>query len=328
LIANAWAALDFWTYEPRHLIVAPLSHGANGLLNILTASGAHHVIRPRFDRSLVLDLIEDLGITDLFLPPTAVYSLLADPSLEQRDLQTLRHIVYAGAPISAEKLREGLTKIGAVFTQFFGQAEAPLTATCLSPADHVDALEHHPHRLSSCGRPTLFTELAALGEQDELLEHGKLGEIGIRGPLAMAGYVGEPPRSAEQWHRTGDVGYVDRDGYVFLVDRKRDVIVSGGFNVFPIEVEQALWSIPEVEDCAVIGLPDEKWGEAVTAFVLLKEGMNSNETQMIAHCRKVVGPVKAPKSIRIVESLPRSPVGKVLKRELRDQFWTSRDRKV
>jgi acyl-CoA synthetase (AMP-forming)/AMP-acid ligase II len=327
-IANAWSALDFRSYDPVHLVVAPLSHAASTMTIMLTAAGAHHVVQRRFDVQAVIGAIESQRVTDMYLPPTAIYNLLADPTIADRDMSSLRHIFYAGAPMSSQKLREGLELIGPVFTQFYGQAEAPLTATCLTPEEHVEAAEKHPHRLTSCGRPTLFTEVAILDDGGNTVATGERGEVGILGPLAMDGYVGDTKRAPTQWLLTGDIGYVDDDGYLYLIDRKRDVIVSGGFNVFPIEVEQALWARTEVEDCAVIGLPDEKWGEAVTAFVVLKPGMYADESDLIRYCKATVGSVKAPKAIQFVETLPKSPVGKVLKRALRDQFWPDAERVI
>jgi acyl-CoA synthetase (AMP-forming)/AMP-acid ligase II len=328
MVANAWSALDLGTYHPIHLVVAPMSHAAGTMATILTPAGATHIIQEKFDAGAVLQAIRTQAITDLYLPPTAIYGLLAHPSAREGGFESLRHIFYAGAPMSAEKLREGLEIFGVVFTQFYGQTEAPLTATCLTPAEHADALVNAPHRLLSCGRPTLFTEIGILNDDGTLAATGENGEVGIRGPLAMMGYVGDRRRTLDEWHRTGDVGHFDSDGYLFLVDRKRDVIVSGGFNVYPIEVEQVLWAHEAVEDCAVIGIPDEKWGESVTAVVQLKPGSSVTADELIALCRDALGPIKSPKRVDFMDKLPKSPVGKVLKRDLRDTYWVGQERRI
>ncbi|MFT3854101.1 MAG: AMP-binding protein [Ilumatobacteraceae bacterium] len=327
-IANAWGALDLGTYRTVHLVVAPISHAAGSMALILTPAGATHLVLPKFDAGAVIEAIREHQVTDIYLPPTAIYGLLADPEIHGGGLGSLRHIFYAGAPMSAEKLREGIEVLGPVFTQFYGQAEVPLTATCLTPAEHEHALREAPHRLLSAGRPTLFTDLAILNDDDTLASVGQNGEVGVRGNLAMWGYVGDRRRRNDEYHRTGDVGHLDEDGYLYLVDRKRDVIVSGGFNVFPIEVEQVIWANSAVEDCAVIGIPDEKWGEAVTAVVQIKPGMSVSADELIAACREALGPIKAPKRVDFVDALPKSPVGKVLKRDLREKYWVGQERRI
>ncbi|MFT3854631.1 MAG: AMP-binding protein [Ilumatobacteraceae bacterium] len=328
MVANVWARLPLESYTPVNLVVPPLSHAAGAFALILTPAGVRHVVHESFDAEKVIRALVDEQITDLYLPPTAIYNLLAHPDVRSYSYPHLRHLYYAGSPISGDKLREAMEVFGEVMTQFYGQSEVPLTAVCLTPADHATALGDHPERILSCGRPTILTDITILDDDDNELAPGERGEVAARGDLVMNGYLGDATRAPLDWHRTGDVGYFDELGYLYLIDRKRDVIVSGGFNVFPIEVEQVLWAHPAVEDCAVIGIPHEKWGEQVTGVVQLKPGMSATAEELILRCREELGPIKAPKQIDFVDELPKSPVGKVLKRELRDTYWEGHDRKI
>jgi acyl-CoA synthetase (AMP-forming)/AMP-acid ligase II len=205
----------------------------------------------------------------------------------------------------------------------------------MSPAEVADAVADPSkrYRLLSAGRATLICSgMEAMAEDGTILPPGETGEIVMRGPTAMREYLDDPAATAEAqahgWHHTGDIGYRDADGYIFITDRKRDMIVSGGFNLFPFEIEQVLLAHPAVQDCAVIGVPDEKWGEAVKACVQLKAGANATEADLIAVCKEALGSMKAPKSVDFIDDLPRSPVGKVLKRELRAPYWVGQTRQV
>jgi len=197
----------------------------------------------------------------------------------------------------------------------------------------VAALEtNNRHRLASCGKISPFMRLEVMSDDGKILPHGERGEIVLRGGLIMKGYYKNPEATKEAstfgWHHTGDIGVIDEDGFVYIVDRKKDMIISGGFNVFPSEVEQVLWSHPAVQDCAVIGVPDEKWGEAVKAVVELKPGAKATPDELIALAKEKLGGVKAPKSVDFLAALPRSPVGKVLKKDLRATYWTGHERKI
>ncbi len=317
--------------RPIYLVAAPLTHAAGVVSIPLLAVGATVVLIPRADPEAVMTAIQHHRVTTLFLPPTVIYELLAHPNVRTCDFSSLRTLIYAAAPMSVAKLRLAMEVFGPVMLQTYGQAEAPMVCTILTRQDHVDALkESAGKRLESCGRPSLLTELAILDERGESLSAGEVGEIAVRGDLVMAGYWrGGPapiPDDMPAWHLTGDIGYCDRDGYVYITDRKRDMIISGGFNVFPSEVEQVLWAHESVKDCAVIGVPDEKWGEAVCAVVELKSGMSVTEAELIALCKATLGSVKAPKKVLFWSTLPRSGVGKVLKREIRARFWLGTDR--
>ena len=204
---------------------------------------------------------------------------------------------------------------------------------CLSPADHdVIGDPEKERRLSSCGRPGMFTQVEIMDDEGNILGSEERGEIVVRGNLVSLGYHNNPAATEEVrrfgWHHTRDVGFKDRDGYVYIVDRKNDMIISGGFNIYPNEIEQVIWSHPAVQDCAVIGVPDEKWGEAVKAVIELKPGSQAQETELLAFCRERLGGLKCPKSVEIWSELPRSPVGKVLKKDIRQKFWAGRTRNI
>ena len=332
MIANFYAAMPT-RKPPVHLVIAPMTHAAGGVGIMLMAAGATQVILPGFDAAKVVSVIETDGVTHLFLPPTAIYVLLAHPGLREHDFSSLEHFIYAAAPMSVERLKECLDVFGPVMTQTFGQAEAPMLCTFLSPDDHaVIGDPAREHRLASCGRPTLLTPVAIMDDDGRLLGPDERGEIVVRGNLVMPGYYKNPYATREVsghgWHHTGDIGFKDRDGYVYIVDRKKDMIISGGFNVYPSEVEQVIWAHPAVQDCAVIGVPDDKWGEAVKAVIELKPGATVTEDEIIQLCKDKVGSVKAPKTVEFWDSLPRSPVGKVRKKDIRESFWKGQTRAV
>jgi acyl-CoA synthetase (AMP-forming)/AMP-acid ligase II len=208
-----------------------------------------------------------------------------------------------------------------------------MLCTYLSPQDHmVIGDSRREGRLASCGRPTLSTRVGIMDDNGKLLAPGQVGEIVVRGSLVMAGYYKNPEATKEAstfgWHHTGDIGKIDDEGFVFIVDRKRDMIITGGFNVYPSEVEQVIWAHPAVQDCAVVGIPDEKWGEAVTAVIELKSGATLSADEVIAFCKERLGSVKAPKRVEFWPSLPRTPVGKVRKKDVRDRFWEGQLRRI
>jgi acyl-CoA synthetase (AMP-forming)/AMP-acid ligase II len=227
--------------------------------------------------------------------------------------------------MSASRLEEALARLGPVLGQLFGQSEAPMMISTLAPAEHFrDDGTVATERLSSAGRPTPLTIVAIMDDEGHQLAVGERGEIVIRGPLVMAGYYKNPQATAETsqhgWHHTGDIGYLDADGYLFIVDRAKDMIITGGFNVYSAEVEQVLLAHPAVQDCAVIGLPDEKWGERVTAVVQLRPGQAVTGDEIRAFVKDRLGSVKAPKQVEVWPDLPRSKVGKVLKVEVKAQL--------
>lgn len=334
---ETWAALvgAFWRCmaadaPPTHLVAGPMTHAAGVLALCAMAGGGTNVVIGKADPAAILDAIERQGVTHLYLPPTVIYALLDHPGVRDRDFSRLRHLVVAAAPIAPARLREAMAVFGPVVCQCYGQAEAPMFLTFLSTRDLLDGPDG---RWSSCGRPTGAAELAILGPDGAPLGPGRRGEIAARGPLVMAGYLDNPQATAaittaEGWRLTGDIGFIDEDAFVHIVDRAKDMIITGGFNVFSAEVEQVILEHPAVLECAVIGVPDPKWGEAVKAVVELKAGAAGVEAEIIAQVRARLGPVHAPKSVEVWPALPRSPAGKVVKAEVRARFWRGRDRSV
>jgi acyl-CoA synthetase (AMP-forming)/AMP-acid ligase II len=324
-------------YGPQQPIVnlaaAPMTHTAGFLSIPVSARGGTVVVLPKPDPAALLDAIEKHRVTEFFLPPTVIYRLLEFPGIERRDLSSLRYFMYGAAPMSVEKLKQALTVFGPIMQQGYGQSEAPGAISCLRPGDHfVDGKFASDERLSSCGLPSALNALAIMDEHGQALPPGATGEICIRGDIVMKGYYKQPEKTAETivngWLHTGDVGSVDAEGFLHITDRKRDMIISGGFNVFPSEVEQVLWTHPSVLDCAVIGVPDADWGEAVKAVVELKPGSQATASELIAFCKQKLGSVKSPKTVDFVPTLPRSPAGKVLKKDLREPYWRNAGRRI
>jgi fatty-acyl-CoA synthase len=323
------SALTLMSYpfgpRPRYLALAPLTHAAGVLCFPVMTLGGQIVIMPKPDLTEFLALIERHHITHTFLPPTLIYMLLDDPGLAQADLTSLQCLWYGAAPMSVSRLEEALSRIGPVMGQLFGQSEAPMMISTLAPADHFhEDGSLARERLSSAGRPTPLTTVAIMDDEGHVLDPGERGEIVVRGPLVMAGYYKNPAASADAtrhgWHRTGDIGYLDGDNYLFIVDRAKDMIITGGFNVYSAEVEQALLAHPAIQDCAVVGLPDEKWGERVTAVLQLRPGHTVTQDEAKAFVKERIGSVKAPKQVEIWPDLPRSKVGKVLKPEIKSRL--------
>lgn len=316
---------------PVNLVAAPMTHAAGPLALASMALGGSVVILPKFDAGDVIDAIERERVTYMFLPPTAVYMLLAHPRVREADLSSLEYISYAGAPMSLDRLKEAIEVLGPVMNASFGQTEAPMCVTAMPPHEHLntDGELAHP---GSCGRANLLSIVEIMDDDGNILPPGTRGEIVVRGPLVMLGYYKNPEATAEVstfgWHHTGDIGVRDEDGWFYVVDRKKDMIISGGFNIYPAEVEQALMAWPEVQDCAVIGVPDEKWGEAVVAVVEPRTGGTVDVDALLAAARERLGPVKTPKSVEIMASLPRSNAGKVLRVELRKARWNAAGRVI
>lgn len=324
--------------RPVHLVAAPMTHAAGVAIFPVLSVGGTNIVHDGVSVGEILASIERNRVTRLFLPPTAIYALLAHPEVRERDTSSLRYFLYGAAPMSVDKLEEAIDVFGPVMAQFYGQTELPMLCAFLSPEDHAEALADPAlrKRLASCGKPSLVANVAIMDDDGRLCTRGERGEIVVRSALRMKEYHRDPEQTAAVqrdggWQATGDVGYVDEDGFVYIVDRTRDLIITGGFNVFPSEVEQVIWGHPLVEDCAVIGLPDEKWGERVTAVVELKVGGEADPEalaeELVATCKERLGSVKAPKEI-VFRDLPRSPIGKVLKRALRDEYWAGRERQV
>jgi acyl-CoA synthetase (AMP-forming)/AMP-acid ligase II len=318
---------------PVFLVAAPMTHAAGTMTLPCTARGGTVVVMQKMDLDLLVELIERHRVTEVYLPPTVIYRLLEMPGIEQRDFSSLRYLVYGAAPMSTEKLRRALDVFGPVMLQGYGQAEAPSAIAFLRPEEHYrDGKVADDARLTAAGRPAPMVRVEILAEDGTVLPAGDTGEICVRGDLVMQGYYKAPDKTAETivngWLHTGDLGYLDAEGFLHITDRKKDMIISGGMNVYPSEVEQVIWTHPAVQDCAVIGTPHPDWGEAVTAVVELNEGARLTEAELLAYCRPRLGGIRTPKRVEFASSLPRSPNGKVLKKDIRAPFWLDHDRKI
>jgi len=291
------------------------------------------VILPRFDALDVLRSIERFRATHLFLPPTAFYNLLAHPDVRKFDYSSLKVFLLAGSPVSPDKLKLGVEIFGPCLCQCYGQTEAPMLLTFLDAKTVAAAAAgDHPERLRSCGKPTSAVRLAIMDDAGSILPPGECGEIVARGTLVTAGYYKMPEATAEirahGWHHTGDVGYMDEDGYVYIVDRKKDMIITGGFNVYCAEVEAGIMALPQVHECAVVGIPHDTWGEAVKAIVVLRNGATLTEETVLAHCKAKLGGVKAPKSVEFWKEIPKTPAGKIDRKTIRKPYWQGVERQV
>ncbi|GAA1882769.1 long-chain fatty acid--CoA ligase [Lapillicoccus jejuensis] len=310
--------------RPTYLALAPLTHAAGVLCFPVLSLGGEVVVMRAPDVGVFLEHVQRHRVTHTFLPPTLVYMVLGHERLDATDLTSLQCFWYGAAPMSAARLEEALERIGPM-AQLFGQTEAPMMISTLSPAEHrlPDGSVAHA-RLASAGRPTPLVTVGIMDPAGTLLPTGERGEIVVRGPLVMKGYHRDPEAtavaSAHGWHHTGDIGYLDDDGFLFIVDRAKDMVISGGFNVYSTEVEQALLAHPDVQDCAVVGLPDDKWGERVTAVVQPRPGRTVTPDEVVAFVKARIGSVKAPKQVEVWEDLPRSKVGKVLKAQIRSEL--------
>lgn len=330
MIETAAGAMDGRTDIPVALVSAPITHAAGPIALSTLSLGATQVILPGFDAVRVLRTISERKITHMYLPPTALYQLLASPNIASHDYTSLRIFILVGSAVSPEKLRVAVETFGPCMCQGYGQVEAPMIVTWLPPEIVAAAARgDHSERLASCGKPTRSVQVGIMDDEGNLLPPGESCEIVVRGALVTHSYFEKPDATAEVrtfgWHHTGDVARRDDDGYIYIVDRKKDMVVSGGFNVFTTEVEAAITELPQVRECAVIGIPNDKWGEQVHAIVVA-EGIDA--AAIIAHAKARLGSGKAPKSIQFTVSIPRTAAGKMDKKALRIEHWGENARMV
>ena len=324
---TALAAYEF-PREVRYLAASPITHAAGmQVVPTLLRGGTVH-LHDTFDPEKYLRTIESERISLCFGVPSMVYALLDHPDLERTDLSSLETFLYAASPMAPARLADGLERIGPVFTQYYAQTECP-AATVLAQRHHDPSI---PGRLSSCGQPVATMRLALLDEDRNPVATGDTGEICLQGPCTMDGYWNQPELTAETiidgWVHTGDMATRDENGFLTIVDRKKDMIVSGGFNVFHREIEDVLTTHAAVAGAAVIGVPDDKWGEAVTALVVIRPGQEVSPAELIALVRERKGPIATPKTVEFIEMIPLTPVGKADKRALRARYWGDEQRSV
>jgi acyl-CoA synthetase (AMP-forming)/AMP-acid ligase II len=313
----------------RLLHAAPMFHLADlGAWIMQSMVGGTDVILPAFDPVAVLKTIEEHGVTSALLVPTMIQMLADHPDAPNHDLTSLRSVIYGASPISTAVLDRAMKCFSsAEFTQAYGMTELSPMATLLTPIDHADA-----SLLRSAGRAAAHCEIKIVDEEDVAVPLGAVGQVIVRGGHVMQGYWGKPEATAEAlkggWMHTGDAGYLNEQGYLFIVDRVKDMIISGGENVYSVEVENALAKHAAVATCAVIGVPDDRWGERVHAVVVLKPGASATDTELQEHARELISSYKIPRSIEFRDALPISAQGKILKRELRAAYWGEGDRGV
>ena len=322
-----------WPEHPRFLMCTPLSHAGAAFFVPTIVKGGEMIVLPKFDPAEVLRVIEERRITATMLVPSMIYALMDHPDSHTRDLSSLETVYYGASAMNPVRLAEAIRRFGPIFAQYYGQSEAPMVITYLAKRDHDEK------RLTSCGRPTLFARVALLDPDGNPVPRGEVGEICVSGPLLAGGYWNLPEATAETfrdgWLHTGDMAREDDEGFYYIVDRVKDMIVTGGFNVFPREVEDVVAEHPAVAQVCVIGTPDEKWGEAVTAVIVLRpdhradpESVEVVTAEIQAAVKDRKGSVHVPKQVIVVESVPVTALGKPDKKAVRARFWQGAGRAI
>lgn len=330
--ANIAPQLGF-SPDDVHLHAAPMFHLADlgAFFGQLYAGAAQHVFMGSFDPDRALSLIETHRVTTTMLAPTMIGMLLRAPTIDDRNLSSLRTITYGGAPIADRVMRDAMDRLPGDLVQGFGQSEATQTVCYMSGDEHRRALGN-PALLRRCGRPIPGIQVRIVDDRDAALPAGETGEVVVRGATVMTGYWNRPEETAETlrngWLHTGDVGFLDEEGFLTLVDRKKDMIVTGAENVYSPEVENAVASHAAVAECAVIGIPDDEWGESIHAVVQLKPGNDLSDADLEAHCRDQIAGFKVPRSWSFTNEMPKTAFGKIQKTALRAPFWEDKDRQV
>ena len=315
VIANMQAVFNFCRND-ANLAVAPLTHGGSHYIFPLLGVGGRHILLPAPDPSAIADAFARGGASVCFMPPTLIYKLLEQENVDRRSFPRLRHLTYSAAPMPPEKIACVIERLGPCLSTLYGQTEAPMTITAMT-AKEMQRAELH----NSVGRACRFSEVTILGAGGQPLLPGETGEVAVRGDIVMPGYFETPENTTRAfengWLLTGDLGYLDDCGYLFLQGRSKELIISGGFNVYPAEVENALMTLPEVRECIAFGVEDDYWGERVEAAVCLTASSAAEGDSIRARVRPLLGDVKTPKAIHILDELPRNPVGKVVRREVK-----------
>jgi long-chain acyl-CoA synthetase len=332
-IANSQGIYEYLSSD-IYLHAAPMFHLADGAAVFThTSNGATQAFIPRFDPKHVLETIARERVSLILLVPTMINFLLNHPDLDSYDLSSLRHVTYGASPIAPDLLRRAMKAFACGFGQGYGLTEASPLLTVLSQEDHAITDEKSERRLASCGKPVPGVEVRVVREDGSDARPGDVGEIIARGPNIMVGYWKRPEDTKEVlgdgWLHTGDLATVDEDGYIYLVDRKKDMIVTGGENVYSTEVEAVLYSHPSIKEAAVIPVPDADWGEAVHACVVLRDGKQTTAEELVEFCRERLANYKVPRSIEFIEGeLPKGGTGKILKKQLRERYWKDQRRRI
>lgn len=311
--------------------VGPITHASGMQIMPLLAVGACNLLLERYDDRLLLETIERERVTRLFLVPAMINRLVNFPEVERFDLSSLRLVMYGAAPMAPALVKHAIAVFGPILAQGYGAGETCSLVTVLTEQDHLIEGEDHG-RLASCGRCYFETDLRVVNGDFKDVKPGEIGEIVVKGPDIMQGYWQAPDLTAEVmrdgYYLTGDLATVDDRGYVFIVDRKKEMIISGGFNIYPTEVEQVLYALPQIFEAAVVGVPDEQWGEAVRAVVVLKPGETLSAEAIIEHCGRSLAGFKKPRAVDFVQELPKNPNGKVVRRLIREAYWQNSERRI
>ncbi|UVL80736.1 AMP-binding protein [Pseudomonas putida] len=311
--------------------VGPITHASGMQIMPLLAVGACNLLLDRYDDRLLLETIQRERVTRLFLVPAMINRLVNYPGVERFDLSSLKLVMYGAAPMAPALVKKAIELFGPILVQGYGAGETCSLVTVLTEQDHL-VEDGDYQRLASCGRCYFETDLRVVNEAFEDVAPGEVGEIVVKGPDVMQGYWRAPALTAEVmrdgYYLTGDLATVDAQGYVFIVDRKKEMIISGGFNVYPSEVEQVIYGFPEVFEVAVVGVPDAQWGEAVRAVVVLKPGAQLQAAELIERCGRALAGFKKPRGVDFVSELPKNPNGKVVRRLVRDTYWQHSERRI
>ncbi|WP_130906468.1 AMP-binding protein [Pseudomonas sp. Sample_16] len=311
--------------------VGPITHASGMQLMPLLAVGACNLLLERYDDQLLLESIQRERVTRLFLVPAMINRIVNFPGVERYDLSSLSLVMYGAAPMAPSLVKRAIEVFGPILAQGYGAGETCSLVTVLTEQDHLCENGDY-RRLASCGRCYFETDLRVVNEDFQDVKPGEIGEIVVKGPDIMQGYWRAPELTAEVmrdgYYLSGDLATVDDQGYVFIVDRKKEMIISGGFNIYPTEVEQVLYNLPQVFEAAVVGVPDEQWGESVRAVIVLKPGTALSELEVIEHCARNLAGFKKPRAVDFVSELPKNPNGKVVRRLIRDAYWQNCDRRI
>lgn len=326
--------LEFDVFEGEVMLqTAPLPHASGFMVPPCLLRGGRVIVMEGFDHEQVFEVMQREKVTWTFMVPTMVYSFLDHPMRKNYDLSSLRTIVYGAAPMSPRRLEEGIQKLGPIFLQGYSQMEVANQTCTMSKQQHIEAIaENKKQRLSSCGMPILMSQVKIVDDKGNEVGPGAAGELVTRGPHMMKGYWRRPEETnktiVDDWLYTGDMAQMDEDGYIYLVDRKKDMIISGGMNIYSAEVESILAQHPGVDEVVVIGIPDKRWGERVLGIVVKKPGVDVDESELIEYCGSNLSAYKKPKKIEFVDTIPRTTVGKFDKKLVREKYWSGEERVI